>query len=153
MPLIFLLSMTSSLFALKSTTGAVNSSTVLFTTVHTNCRHNIMHEKCGQSKVNGLEMKIVVKSGAIEIVFKSWEPFSIYQLISTGNMSKIELNWLCWLAVNPIRIGLYTDPHDLDFFQFFSVKTIHFRYKTFFKHNNSSVATVSYCSYVPTIFS
>ena len=51
LPLNFLLSMTSSLFALKSTTGAVNSSTVLFTTVHTNFRHNIMHEKMW--KING----------------------------------------------------------------------------------------------------
>ena len=68
MPLNFLLSITSSLFALKSTTGAVNSSTVLFTTVHTNCRHNIMHEKCGRSMDNSFEIKIMVKSGAIEIV-------------------------------------------------------------------------------------
>ena len=62
--------MTSSLFALKSTTGAVNSSTVLFTTVYTNCRHKIMHEKCEQSMANGFEIKIMVKSGAIDFFFQ-----------------------------------------------------------------------------------
>ena len=73
--------MTSSLFALKSTTGAVNSSTVLFTTVHTNFRHNIMHEKCGRSMDNSFEMKIRVKSGAMEIVLYPGGAF--YQLISS----------------------------------------------------------------------
>ena len=39
---------------------------------HTNCRQNIMDEKWG---LNGFDMT----SSALEIVFQSWGPFSIYQ--------------------------------------------------------------------------
>ena len=46
--------------------------------LHTNCRQNIMHEKCGHSMANDFEIKMTVKSGAVEIDFKSWGPFKIY---------------------------------------------------------------------------
>ena len=37
---------------------------------HTSCRQNIMHKKCRHSIVNGFTVKKMVKSYAIEIVFK-----------------------------------------------------------------------------------
>ena len=43
--------------------------------------------------VNGFEINIIMKSGAIEIVFKSWGPFRIYQLISSFNPALYESNW------------------------------------------------------------
>ena len=42
--------------------------------------------------LNGFEMKIMVKSHAIEIIFKSWGPFSIYQLITIANPALLEWN-------------------------------------------------------------
>ena len=39
---------------------------------HTSCIQFIMHEKCGHSMVNSFEKKMMVKSHAIEIVYKSW---------------------------------------------------------------------------------
>ena len=35
--------------------------------------------------VTGFDIKMVVKSDAIKIVFKSWGPFKIYQLIITAD--------------------------------------------------------------------
>ena len=35
--------------------------------------------------VNGFDIKMIVKSHAIEILFKSLGPFRIYQLIRTAN--------------------------------------------------------------------
>ena len=48
------------------------------------------------SMVNGFEIKIMVKSHAIEIIFKSSGPFRINQLISTANPGPIwvELGWI-----------------------------------------------------------
>ena len=68
------------------------SITILY---HTNyCRQNIVHKKGGHSMANaGFEIKIVVKSGTIEIVFKSWGRFRIYQLISTDNRPLCVWNW------------------------------------------------------------
>jgi hypothetical protein len=43
-----------------------------------------MHEKWGHSMAKGFDIKIM-KSNTIEIVFKSWGPFRIYQLINTAN--------------------------------------------------------------------
>ena len=43
--------------------------------------------------VNGFEIKVIVKSGAIEIIFKSWGPFRIYQLIGSANPALYESNW------------------------------------------------------------
>ena len=36
--------------------------------------------------VNGFEIKMMMKSNAIEIVFITWGLFRIYQLISTTNL-------------------------------------------------------------------
>jgi hypothetical protein len=47
-----------------------------------------MHEKMvggGGSVVNGFEIRMMVKSSAIEIVIKSWGLFRIYLLIDTAN--------------------------------------------------------------------
>ena len=56
-------------------------------------KQNSIHEKCGHSMLNGFEIKKIVKSGAIEIVFKSWGPFRFYQLISSANLALYESNW------------------------------------------------------------
>jgi hypothetical protein len=40
--------------------------------------------------VNGFEIKMVMKSNAIEIVFKYWVLFRIYQLIRTANLALFE---------------------------------------------------------------
>ena len=54
-------------------------------TYHTICRQNTMHEKWEASMINGFNIKIMVKSSAVEIVFKSLVPIRIYHLISTAN--------------------------------------------------------------------
>ena len=42
-----------------------------------------MNKKCGLTIINGLDIKMMVKSiAAIEIIFKSWGPFWTY---STAN--------------------------------------------------------------------
>ena len=41
---------------------------------------------------NGFDVKMMVKSHAIEIVFKSWGPYRIYQLISTAHPAIFEGN-------------------------------------------------------------
>ena len=71
-----------------------------------------MHEKHGHSMVSGFGIKMIVKSYAIDIIFKSWGPlelkkilpwgpFRIYLLISTDNPAQITpkgLDRLCHLA-------------------------------------------------------
>ena len=54
---------------------------------HTSCRQNIMQENWegGLNDQWFFRLKMMVKSCAIEIVFKSLVPFRIYQLISTAN--------------------------------------------------------------------
>jgi hypothetical protein len=42
--------------------------------------------------VNGFEVKNIVKKGAIEIVFKFWGPFRIYQQINPVNLALYESN-------------------------------------------------------------
>ena len=39
---------------------------------------------------NGFEIGMMMKIGAIEIVFKSWGPFRIYQLINSANTALYE---------------------------------------------------------------
>ena len=61
---------------------------------HSSYWWNIMHQKCGNSVIND-------QSYAIEIIFKSWEPFWIYQLISTANPDQFTPkgpDWLYWLS-------------------------------------------------------
>ena len=64
----------------------------------------------------GFEIKIVVKSGTIEIVFKSWGPFRIYQLISTANPAKFH-SYKAGLAVL-ISWWFQNGPMILNFFNF-----------------------------------
>jgi hypothetical protein len=45
-----------------------------------------MHEKWGHSIGKGFEIKMMVKSSAMEIVLKSWRPFRIY--FSTNQRSQ-----------------------------------------------------------------
>ena len=40
--------------------------------LHISCRKNIMHETWVHSDLNGFDIKIMVKSIAIENIFKSW---------------------------------------------------------------------------------
>ena len=40
--------------------------------------------------LDDFEMKMTVKSDAIESVFKFWGPFKIYQLINTANLALYE---------------------------------------------------------------
>ena len=40
--------------------------------------------------VIGFEIRVMVKSCAIEIVFKSWVPFGIYQLINSANPAQFQ---------------------------------------------------------------
>ena len=42
--------------------------------------------------VNGFEIKTRMKSHAIDIAFKSWEPFRIYKLIRAANSAHYHLN-------------------------------------------------------------
>ena len=44
----------------------------------------------GHLDLNGFDIKMMVKSNATEIVYKSWEPFKIYQLISTANQAQFQ---------------------------------------------------------------
>ena len=43
--------------------------------------------------VTGFEIKMMVKRIVIEIVFKSWGPIRIYQLITTANPALFKCNW------------------------------------------------------------
>ena len=70
--------------------------------------------------VNGFEIKMMAKSGAIEIV--SWGPFRIYQLISKANPALYEWKW-AGLAGRSKTASMVL------IFQVFWVKTIHFRCK------------------------
>ena len=51
---------------------------------HTSCGQNFMHEKGRHSDLYGFDIKMMVKSNAIENNFKSWGLFRINQLISAA---------------------------------------------------------------------
>ena len=54
--------------------------------------------------VMSFDIKMIMKSGAIKIVFKSWEPFMTYQLINTAiRPSGLD----CTVQKNPKLYGIF----------------------------------------------
>jgi hypothetical protein len=81
---------------------------------------------------------------------KSWEPFCSYQLNSTANSAYLALFYSKWAGLNCcLAGGSKTAPRILIFSiamgadYSFEVKNIEIWAPAFFKHNNSSIATVN----------
>ena len=96
----------------------------------------------GRLGSNGFQLKKFKKS-------KSWGPFWSYRLNSTANSAHLRVKWaeLALLSSWSLQNG----PQDFDFFNCtmvadysFDMKNIDVWAPTFFKHNNSFIATVSF---------
>ena len=84
------LSISRLFFYFKQTTSSKSKAYTFFHFLHTSCRQNIMHEKWCHSDLCGFEIKMTMKSNAIEIDLKIWGSFRICQLINTANLTLLE---------------------------------------------------------------
>ena len=74
---------------------------------HTSCRQNIMHEKWGDSDLNGFDTKRMMKSNAIIYFFKSYGLFWIYQLLHIQSSPK------CRIGCGLLAVSSKTASQDL----------------------------------------